>query len=786
MKFNTLALSVAATLNATAPSVQAEITDADSQEFERVVITGQKIDRTLQETPTSVAVVTDDEIQNQNILNISDVFSRIPNVSGDLRQGFSIRGIDAFNVSGGGNSFLTSVYFDGAPLPYRVIRNGGLSVWDLSQIEVFRGPQSTLQGRNALAGAVIMRSQDPTYEWGGKTRLTLGEYGQQEFAVAGGGALLDDLLAFRISYEDRNYDGSIKNTTLNDRSDYEESETLRSKILFEPSDNVKALFTFTNTKSDLGPQWALFEYGEGSALDREVWTNTPIWEGTDTDIYTLELDWQINDLWSLTSVTTKNESEYGYLWDGDMTPEQVTLDNTYTKVDDTFSQEFRFVFQGDTLEAVFGLYTSTLDVEDKAAGERLISLADVGIPDLATLLGAPAEFGGFGLPASVVAMVVPLYPDIDPIQLGLGSSTQQEVTTSAVYADFTYAITEQLDLLAGLRYDYEEQTNSADNLYTINNQLPDPTNEAYVASGLSPVITGINAALNSLASSASGVEPASNADFDVFLPKLGLSYHFDDNLTTNFIYQQGYRSGGVGTNITQSKLYTYDPEYTDNYELSLRSVWLDGSLMLNASAFLTKWKDQQISVQYSTARYDIETVNAGKSEIKGFEAELFYYPSKQMSVTAGIGYAKSEFTEFDFTVPATGEVKDFAGKEFQDAPTWTANLAVNYKFESGLYANVNANYADDSPAYLDPANILPEAEYARNPNPTNDSRVLVNAQVGYEWENYTLRFDVTNLLDEEYISTFFSDGDATDHAQNYGQHQLGRPRHASVSLLVQF
>lgn len=780
MKYNKVMACLALAGAVCSTNVLAE--DLLDDAMETIVVTGQKIDRSLKDTPNSVAVITSNEIEKLNVQNIADIYNVIPNVSGDFNQGFTIRGINAFNVSGGGNSFLTSMYLDGAPLPYRVVRSGALSVWDLSQVEVFRGPQSTLQGRNALAGAIMLRTQDPTYEYSAKGKITLGEHGQQEFAFAGGGAIIDDMLAFRLAIEDKALDGDIDNITRGEEQNDEDNQTIRAKLLFEPTDAIDALLTLTSSEAEFGPQWALFNYGE-SPFDRKVWNNSHIFEKTDTDLYNLEVSWEINDHWSFDSVTTYSDSEYRYNWDGDMTAVQVVEDNRYVRNDETFSQEFRFTYQSDNIEAVTGIYLSKLEVDDKANGERFLSFADLGLPPLEVLLTAPASAGGFGLPAEVAGLVVPLYPDIDPVVLGLNSSIEQEVETFAVYGDLTWKVNDQFDLLMGLRYDEEKQKNGSESLYTINNIMPDP---AQLPAPLNQVVAGINGTLNGMAERASGVEPVADADFDAWLPKLGVSYHVNEDITSSFIYQRGYRSGGVGTNIAKQNIYTYDPEYTDNYELSFRSVWQGGKLMVNTNVFYTQWEDQQIAIQLSSASFDNETINAGESNIKGFETEVFYYPTDALSITAGIGLSKTEFDKFDYIVQSTGETKDLAGRSFADSPEWTANIAVSYDFGNGFTSGVNANYKGDSHTYLDPETSLDDAKYAINSDPMNDSRVLINANAAYEWDNYQIRVDVRNLLDEEYITGYFFEADSLDNAESYGQHNIGRSRQLSVSFLAEF
>ena len=787
MKLNKVTSGVFIALSASFLTSQVNAEDAQ-QQVETIVVTGQKIDRTIKETPTSVAVITTEELESANVQNITDVFSGMANVSGDIAQGFHIRGIDAFNVSGGGNSYLATMYVDGAPLPYRVVRSGALPVWDLAQVEVFRGPQSTLQGRNALAGAVHIRTQDPTYDWTGKGKITLGNLGQQEFAVAGGGGLIEDMLALRVSIEDKRLDGDIDNITRNEESNYEESSTARAKILFEPTEDFKAMLSIANTKSELGPQWVLYDFGD-SPYDRETDYNSHIYNTTDTDIITLEMDYNINDEMSLVSVFTSNDSEYRYNWDGDLTPEQITKDNKYKRVDKTTSQEVRFTYDGDELEAVIGVYFSNVDGNGRSEGERHIVIENAIGYDLATAV--TGFLMGYGYDAQtaagLAAQVVPLYPDIDPIILSFTTDVEQKIKSQALFADFKYSVNDSFDILAGFRFDNEEQKNLANNNnYTIANNMPNPTN---FDANTGQIISGINAYLNSFAQAASGVEPPSSADFDAFLPKLGVSYHINEDVTTSFIFQRGFRSGGVGTNTAENYLYTYDAEYTDNYELSLRSVWLGGELMVNANFFMTDWTDMQVQNQLSTRQYDIVTQNAGKAEIKGFELEAFYYPTDSLSVIAGVGLAKSEFKDYQYVNPRynandpdSNEFVDLSGRAFADAPEWTANMSVNYDFESGLFLNVNANYQNEAVAFLDPERSIGLVGV----DPTNDARTLVNAQLGYNFGRYLVRLDARNLLDKDYIATYFDNARDSNESDAYGQHQIGRSRQISLTVQADF
>ena len=778
MKVKKLALAVQAGLFAAmAPAVAATTDATPDAGIERIIVTGQKIDRSLQETPTSVAVVTAQQLEDEQLYDFYDVLDSTVNVTGDFGSEFTIRGINSFSVSGGGNSFLTSVYLDGAPLSDRIIQQGGFSTWDVSQVEFLRGPQSTLQGRNALAGAVVVNTEKPSYEWSGKGRMIAGEHGQKEAAVAFGGELVDNQVAFRFTAEDRSIDGFNDNITRKENSDFVESDFYRLQVLFEPEaiEGFSANPSLSNYGVKTGVKWT--EAGPNYDIkDRITVFNAPTFEKNDTDMVSLDINYELTDTWHLRAITTYTEAYWGYEWDGDRSakPESIL---TTDRDDETLSQELRFIYEGEKLRGVVGAYYSGLEFNQKTRGQRGISLASLGVPQLLT---APAQFGGLGLSQPVADMVLGLYAKADPVQLGQGDDLFNKVTNKAIFADFSYQLNDKIDLFGGFRWDRELQANSSKSLFTIDNAaaLPDPANPAFNPL-VAKLVTGLNARLYAQAASASGVKPYAERTFTEFLPKVGASYHWTEDLITSFTYQKGYRSGGVGTNIAKAYSFSYDPEFTDNYELALRSVWLDGDLVANANLFYIDWKDQQINVQLSNNRYDKETRNAGSSSVKGMEFEVQYFVTDELKISGGVGYAKSEFKEFVVDLPNTPQPVDFdlSGESFAGAPEWTANLSATYKHDSGFFGNVSANYMNSAKTWLEYWTLTDVQKYrGADYRPRNDARTLVNARVGYEWDNFSVYLIGKNLLDHEYYAE----------PDTGGVQIIGAPRQLSLTLEAQF
>ncbi|MCL1092455.1 TonB-dependent receptor [Shewanella kaireitica] len=752
----------------------------DTTNIERIMVTGQKIARSVQETTTSVAVLTEKQMEQENINDFREVLINTANAQVTGNRSFSIRGIDGFNVSGGGNSFLASVYVDGAPLPERMIYGGGFSTWDAKQVEILRGPQSTLQGRNALAGAVIMTTQAPTQDWQGKYQLTVGENGQREIGVAIGGGLIEDELSFRFSGEKKEIDGYIENLVRNEAADYREDGTYRLKLLYQPSamPEFSAQLGYTRANSEYGHTAVEIAQGQNPFENRYVYNNDERAEAIDADILVLELNYDLSDYWALGSYTTWSSVDTQFTWDSDFLaiegsefPEDTGSISNYNNTTDSLSQELRLTFEYDDFSGIIGAYYFNTDIDDHSNGLSNLKLNRLGLTS--DILQAR-----YGLSQPIADLVVNQYAEFNPAHTSALTSSQQTVSSYALFADAVWNITEKWDIFGGIRFDHEKQETQNDAQYIILNKdkMPDPA--SYMGTpyeGIAPLIAGINQQFYDLAANASTATPQINNDFNTILPKLGVSYHWTEDLITSFSFQKGYRSGGVGINNARGEVFEYDPEYTDNYEFSLRSIWLDGDLIANANVFYVDWRDQQVNVQLSPNRYDSETVNAGQSTVKGFELELNYQVTNELALYASVGQSKTEFTEFVISIPTetTPIVNDLSGRQFT-APEWTGNVGATYTADNGIFANLNANYADSAPVKVDPYREGYKEGDALF-DPYNDSRTLVNMQIGYEWQNVGVYLQGKNLFDEEYITNKFTRTPA-----------LGEPRQFALTVRGEF
>lgn len=305
-----------------------------SQESGVIIVTGEKVDRSLQDTITSVGVVSGESIEALGITTLSETFDYIANVNlGNTEGGFSIRGIPFDNLLGAGSSPLAQIYVDDVTLSDQSTRFGAEGVWDVAQVEVLRGAQSTVQGRNALAGAIVIRTVDPTFTWEGKARaIGFTSDGGEEFAVSGalGGPIIDDVLAFRVAGERSESDGFVSNPVTRG-TDFRKQWSGRAKLLFTPTPDIRSLLTYAYVEADVanrvsdrrsrGPDGFVNfdDVVPGNELNRESFINSPDSNLNTQHNISLKTDWDISAAFRLTSITTYSDGQIDERLDTDGT-----------------------------------------------------------------------------------------------------------------------------------------------------------------------------------------------------------------------------------------------------------------------------------------------------------------------------------------------------------------------------------------------------------------------------------------------------------------------------------
>lgn len=689
----------------------------ESVHLDRITVVGEKTPRSLQETVSSVSVITAENIEDSLLFDLNNVYNRVVNVSQAFGgEGFSIRGINFSTIAGGNTtgSNLGSLYIDGAFISGFGISLGQDQLWDVEQVEVFRGAQSTNQGRNALAGAVNIRTKSPTFDWTADSRLLYNDLESYRSSIAFGGPVIEDILAFRIAADYVKTDGFIENPTRNDNAyGGGRDSMIRGKLLFRPTaeDDFSALFTFSRSENKSGDDVvAIFDPSGNpiSPFERKIFSNVEGFENVDQDILSLNMAYPINSAFRLESVTSYNRTRYERQDDDDQGATGEQNRRLRDETSNVFTQELRFhLDHGGWRGHVGGYYfRQTRDNESDFIGS--VDVNDFVGPALARFYQNP-------FPTSRVA-------DFDVT-----------INNWAVFGELEYSFNEYLTVYGGIRYDNEIQDFTNHQQLSLLAPLADPATIPFPFNAFASFFN------NSLDPFLEPTDLDSRAEFSALLPKGGFTVNWTENFSTSLTYQRGYRAGGNDLVVGPPNVYA--PEFTDNYEFALRSLWFDERLSLNANLFYIDWKDQQVLVPQNIPNTPpgsiFHTENAGQSELYGFELEMNGRPLSGLDLYAGVGFVHSKFKEFE-----TANL-DLSGNIFTNSPKWTASGGFFKRWQDGWLKNfflgADVTYQDRS--FDDPANTL-----------INDARTILNARLGYENDHFSAMVFSQNIFDAEYVT----------------------------------
>lgn len=354
-KKNTIALAVGSAVCLSNSVWAAEPSNA--LEIAPITVTGEKINRTLEQTQSSVVVVTDQQLREKEDHDLIDVFARTPGVYNQSgNENWGIRGVPVSGFDDQGPATLNgavSVFVDGAVQPNRALTLSPMPLWDVEQVEVFLGPQSTTQGRNSLAGAVVIQTKNPTFEPSFSAQTNVGNYSERGGAVAGGGAIVDDKIAGRIAVDYQEGDGYIDNVFTGDDANPTRTANARGKLLILPNDDLDVLLTYSHGESRKGDNSVMRE--NDRIRYYKMTSNTKAYDKLKQDTVSAKVDYRLDDNWSITSLTANTDSDYDARLDFDQTADdnQVVLRKQYG---DLFSQELRLNYNGDTVKSFVGAY----------------------------------------------------------------------------------------------------------------------------------------------------------------------------------------------------------------------------------------------------------------------------------------------------------------------------------------------------------------------------------------------------------------------------------------------
>ncbi|MEH6584160.1 MAG: TonB-dependent receptor [Halioglobus sp.] len=694
----TLAAAVAAGMFALS-SMQAQAV------LEEVIVTAQKKEESLQTVAIAVSAFSAETFNNAGMLKVEDLTRLTPGFSISVYNPVSpqpyIRGIGS-NPSDAGSDASIGIFVD----EVYAGRAGGYSadMFDIERVEVLRGPQGTLYGRNVPGGAINVISKRPTQELEGFIELTGGDYDLRAAKGAISGPFSDSV-AGRLAFSTRKRDGHIENVvTGNDLGD-EDNVSFRGRLDFDLSETFSLQLIAENSEDDLlGPAARNYE-GISSTLLLEglgVGFLAPVEPPTSPAIdtvelavdgfaeremegYSMKMDWELGAM-TLTSITGYRKSDYAF--EDDLLGIAIPLFlNSAEESSDQISQEFRLSSSSERLEWTAGLYYLEEDVER-------LEFWDISYLD-------PI----FGL-------------DLIGQTAAVGYDQENKTTSYAVFGQLTYSFTDRLDLTLGGRYSQDKKDFSLTTSGTeIGFVLLTPDPETGVASPFS----------------ASDDETWSN-----FTPKIALEFAASDALFFYGSYARGFKSGGYNGLATDSgKASTpFDEEQADSYELGMKSDFMDNRVRLNAALYYTDYADMQVFFT-NPGGLGLNIDNAAEATIQGIELELFLSPIDGLDISATYAYLDTEVDEFD-------DKPEVVGNQLARSPEHTASLSAQYilSVSDGLDILMRADYSYQDSMFFNIENSSISAA---------DDYDLVNVRLALQGaQGWELALWGRNISDEEY------------------------------------
>ena len=670
--------------------------------LQEVVVTARKREESLQDLGQSVSAFTAAEIENRFASNIGDIADVSPNlVIDDTSQGpggvaaISIRGIGVAEVE---SSFdpAVGVVIDGMFLGKA---SGSITqLIDVERVEVLRGPQGTLFGRNSIGGVINVTRKKPTHDLSGKVRVSHGNYDTTKFDGYTSFGLTDNL-AVKLNYSKHDQrEGYYDNLVTGEEDGAVEYEMYGVHFLLEPTTDLKLEYSYTKEEYDQDTP-PLLNVGQPGQLFCDVYAlcapdlDTPISgdrydvvqngrndASFEADTHIAKANWILNDRYSMEYIFGYRETDEKVWQDWDGSP--LTLYHTARPEEyEQLSNELRLNYSGEKLNYTVGLYQYHMEYTI----------------DLLSLIG-------FAVPGLIIE--VP-------------QTSHQETDTYAVFFEADYNLTDKWVLTVGGRYGKDEKEAQITNDFIIN--MPTPVSE----------------------------------DWAEFTPKLGLKYFAADNLMFYGLYSSGYRAGGFsGRPTTQEAAeLPYDPETVDNLEFGIKSQWLDNRLRLNAAAFYMDYDDKQeeqsVSVVGGTGQQTV-VANAATATISGLEMDFVYLPKIEgLEISGNLGYLDAQYEDFVANI-GLGGVTDNDHLELRRASEWTGSLAVKYEWDVGpglAWTRVGWHFIGEHHVSL-----------LNSPQTKNDAQDLIDASINYRVNNLQVSLFGRNLADEDGYTVGFDVG----------------------------
>lgn len=635
LKPSLLALAVSSCL--AMPAVAQE--NNDEVKLERIEVTARRTVENLQTVPVAVTSIGEEELAQRGIDNITSVQQFSPNTTLQVSRGTNstltayIRGIGQQDPLWGFEPGV-GIYIDDVYLARP--QGAALDVYDVERIEVLRGPQGTLYGRNTIGGAVKYVTKQLTGDNQFAIRGTLGSYNQRDLRLSGQTGLSDTVFVSG-AFATFNRDGFGKFLNTGDDNYNKDLMSGRLSLQWNAADNFRVNIAADKTVDDSNPRggFRLFPSALAPTDTRptkvyDANTSMPVTNKVETEGQSLTLAWDLNDNWTVKSITARRKGVTDTNIDFDSTSFP-TLDIPAFYEDKQTSQELQFLYSAERLKVASGIYYYSGDA-----------------------------CGAFG-------------------QVVYGLTTTEnggcvETDSLAFYSQGSYQLDDKWSVTLGGRFTKDDKDASVYRYVYNGYKFPRQTGGTII--GVQTDFQG-------------------SESFSHFSPRLGLEYQHSRDLMLYGSYTNGFKSGGFDMRANQAinpdANKPYQEETVNTFELGMKSEWFNQRLRLNAAVFMAKYDDMQVTVQRSvetapgTVTVASQVLNAANADINGVELEATLAVTRDFNLTAIVGYVDAKFNEVEFFDPNQQQVIDVSNLwSFANTPDLTATLAGTYSMATSF------------------------------------------------------------------------------------------------------
>ena len=747
-----LALSAGiAAIFATPGHAQEAQVDADTGGITDIVVTAQRRAEKAQATPLAITAIGGSDLQSKGVFETADLSAVVPNLQiispyGRAQPNISLRGISVANEYNANQASPIGVYIDDAYMASRT--SHGMQLYDLERVEVLRGPQGTLYGRNTTGGAVNFITMRPKLEGtSGFVEVGYGKFNRIEASGALDATVVPDKIGIRIAGNYIKSDPMVKNLVPGGQDlQSEDSLGVRVSLLAKPSEDFTLFAKFYHGKDkpwQVGNHFIgatptgvspLTGYGRGSLGFYEVQANNPGKFEFDGTGGLLNLTYNTGD-WTLSSITSYDSGGRKLKHDADNAPMDI-LQIYWNDAFKQFNQEVRVNYDADGVKAILGGYYGWDQVDVYNQFQFLFFLK--GIVPFA--LPFPAATSGFGV----------------------DSRYRQTRESKAIFGQVEYELTDKLTASLGLRYTWDSLKYSRGNANITDYSLTPVFNTIPAPGPYNPAVFLDR-----------------SDDFKALSGRIGLDYKASDDVLLYASYSRGYRAGAIngGGYLSPTQIDFVAPEKVDAYEVGLKSDLLDRRLRLNLAGFYYDYKNQQLQEVIGAVAL---LRSAPKAKILGFEAEMTALLSDNFKINSTLGILGTKYEGLTLSgINLNGNRLPFAPKL-----TWSGGADWTVADTKAGKIVLNGNFSYASQQWFSPFNEKPSyiGDAITNVRQQQEGYWLVNGQLRLEGEKFYGSLWAKNIFNQGY-HVYGLDLRA---AFAYDYLALGSPRTFGATIGVKF